>query len=71
MATSEMRGRTLHFDPAALARRLTNRPSVIETVPPDLDRQFVQILVDRNSLLIARTVATLRPSDITPATPAG
>jgi glutathione S-transferase len=36
---------------AALARRLTNRPSVIETVPPDFDRQFIQILGERNSLL--------------------
>jgi len=43
---------------AALARRLTDRPSVIETVPPDFDRQFVQILVERNSLLVARTAAT-------------
>jgi glutathione S-transferase len=38
---------------AALARRLTNRPSVIESVPADFDRQFVQIFVERNSLLVA------------------
>ena len=42
---------------SALARRLTNRPSVIETVPPDFDPQFVQILVDRNSVLVARAAA--------------
>jgi glutathione S-transferase len=40
---------------AALARRLTNRPSVIETVPADFDRQFIQILVERKSFLVART----------------
>ena len=43
---------------AALARRLTDRPSVIETVPADFGRQFVQILVDRGSLMVARAVAT-------------
>ena len=43
---------------AALARRLTNRPSVIGTVPTDFDRQFIQILAERNSLLVARTAAT-------------
>jgi hypothetical protein len=31
---------------------------VIETVPPDFDQQFVQILVERNSLLVARSAAT-------------
>jgi glutathione S-transferase len=43
---------------AALARRLTSRLSVIETVPPDFDQQFVQILVERNSLLVASAAAT-------------
>jgi glutathione S-transferase len=43
---------------ATLSRRLTERPSVIETVPPDFDRQFVQIFVERNSLLVARTAAS-------------
>jgi glutathione S-transferase len=42
---------------AALVRRLTKRPSVIETVPPDFDRQFVQVLAERNSLLVARAAA--------------
>jgi hypothetical protein len=42
---------------AALARRLTDRRSVIETVPPDFDRQFVQALTERNSLLVARAIA--------------
>jgi glutathione S-transferase-like protein len=40
---------------AVLARRLTDRPSVIETVPADFDRQFIQILVERKSFLVART----------------
>jgi glutathione S-transferase len=39
---------------AALARRLTKRPSVIETVPVDFDRQFVQIFVERNSCLVVK-----------------
>jgi glutathione S-transferase len=47
---------------AALARRLTNRPSVSETVPPDFDDQFIQLLVERNSLLVAKAAATRRTS---------
>jgi glutathione S-transferase len=47
---------------AALAHRLTSRPSVIEAVPPDFDHQFVQLLVERNSLLVARSAATRRTS---------
>jgi glutathione S-transferase len=38
---------------AALSRRLANRPSVGETVPEDFGNQFLQILADRGSLLVA------------------
>jgi glutathione S-transferase len=40
---------------AALARRLTYRPSVINSVPSDFDHQFIQLLGERNGLLVART----------------
>jgi glutathione S-transferase len=38
---------------AALSRRLATRPSVGETVPEDFGNQFLQILADRGSLLVA------------------
>jgi glutathione S-transferase len=40
---------------AALSRRLANRPSVAETVPEDFASQFIQILAERGSLLVARS----------------
>jgi glutathione S-transferase len=40
---------------AALARRLAERPSVAETVPEDFGSQFIQILAERGSLLVARS----------------
>jgi glutathione S-transferase len=38
---------------ALLSRRLTQRPSVAETVPEDFGDQFIQILAERGSLLVA------------------
>jgi glutathione S-transferase len=38
---------------AALSRSLANRPSVAETVPEDFGKQFIQILAERGSLLLA------------------
>jgi glutathione S-transferase len=38
---------------AALSARLTNRPSVAETVPEDFGDQFLQILAERGSVLVA------------------
>ena len=42
---------------AGLSRRLANRPSVAETVPEDFGDQFIQILAERGSLLVARSGA--------------
>jgi glutathione S-transferase len=39
---------------AALSRSLANRPSVAETVPEDFGDQFIQILAERGSLLLAQ-----------------
>jgi glutathione S-transferase len=36
---------------AALSRSLVKRPSVIETVPEDFGHQFIQIMVERGSVL--------------------
>ena len=47
---------------AALARRLTDRPSVSASVPPDFDHQFIQLFVERKSLLVAAAFATRRAS---------
>jgi glutathione S-transferase len=38
---------------AALSRSLAKRPSVAETVPEDFGSQFIQILAERGSLLVA------------------
>jgi glutathione S-transferase len=38
---------------AALSRRLADRPSVAETVPADFGHQFIQILAERGSILVA------------------
>ncbi len=38
---------------AALSRSLAKRPSVAETVPEDFAAQFIQILAERGSLLVA------------------
>jgi glutathione S-transferase len=38
---------------AALSRSLANRPSVAETVPEGFGDQFIQVLADRGSLLVA------------------
>ena len=38
---------------AALSRSLAKRPSVAETVPEDFGVQFIQILTERGSLLVA------------------
>jgi glutathione S-transferase len=38
---------------AALSRSLAKRPSVAETVPEDFGIQFIQILAERGSLLVA------------------
>ena len=38
---------------AALSRSLANRPSVAETVPEAFGEQFIQVLAERGSLLVA------------------
>jgi glutathione S-transferase len=38
---------------AAWARILAKRPSVAETVPEDFEDQFIQVLADRGSLMVA------------------
>ena len=48
--------RTPHL--ATLSRSLANRKSVAETVPEDFADQFVQILAERGSLLVAGAVPT-------------
>ncbi len=40
---------------AALSRRLATRPSVTETVSKDFGDQFIQILVERGSLLVTES----------------
>jgi glutathione S-transferase len=38
---------------AALSRSLASRPSVAETVPADFGEQFIQVLAERGSVLVA------------------
>lgn len=38
---------------AALSRQLATRPSVAETVPADFEDQFIRLLADKGSLLLA------------------
>jgi len=42
---------------ATLARALAVRPSVVETVPAEFEDEFVQLLVERKSLLVAKSGA--------------
>jgi glutathione S-transferase len=44
---------------AALARSLAKRPSVAETVPEDFEDQFIQVLADRGSLMVAGVRSSL------------
>jgi glutathione S-transferase len=50
---------------AALSRSLVNRPSVAETVPEDFGSQFIQVLAERGSLLVAGSGSVRSPAAVT------